>query len=281
MSPGSLIKSADIWLYVIKNIQLFRSLAEISVCAGNKIMNIYSGDFDVELKDDDSPLTSADKAAHIIIVNALGRLELDGKSYPLISEEGEIPSYDERKDWDYFWLIDPLDGTKEFVNRNGEFTVNIALIEKDKPVLGIVYIPVQRTIYLGGRDYGAYKTTADDLSLDKAVKLPLKSSRDRSVLTAAGSRSHRSEVFEQWVRSEAAARGCADIETVTAGSSLKFCLAAEGLVDVYPRFGPTMEWDTAAAHAVVEGAGLSCTKTDRSRMYYNKPNMKNDGFLVF
>ncbi|HAK46670.1 MAG TPA: 3'(2'),5'-bisphosphate nucleotidase [Spirochaeta sp.] len=264
----------------MEDLKLFSKLTQIAIDAGNEIMKIYSGDFKVELKDDNSPLTAADQAAHNVISKALLLEDFRGNRYPVLSEEGEIPPYNERRDWEYFWLIDPLDGTKEFVKRNGEFTVNIALIEKDRPRLGIVYLPVKKLVYFGGREWGSYKTQIPDPDLEHRLRLPLKQSGDKHRLRAAGSRSHRSSRFDSWVKQEAESRGCTDIDVVTAGSSLKFCLAAEGAVDVYPRFGPTMEWDTAAAHAVVEGAGKSCTRPDGSRMLYNKPVMKNDGFIV-
>ena len=275
---------------------LYNKLIRIAVSAGNAIMKIYSGEIEVELKDDDSPLTAADKASHDIINSALSEIEYQGCKYPVVSEEGSIPPFGQRREWGRFWLIDPLDGTKEFVNRRDEFTVNIALIEKDYPVLGLVYLPVKRMLYFGGPGRGAWRASAAEPGItgdgssdpvSAAVSLPLSeddpqiASLDPAVLRAAGSRSHRSEQFDSWVTSEAERRGCSGIDVVTAGSSLKFCLAAEGVVDVYPRFGPTMEWDTAAAHAVVEGAGKHCTRVDGGKMYYNKPVMRNEGFIVF
>ena len=264
----------------MENRDLFCSLAGIAFQAGKAIMKVYSGEFDVEFKDDKSPLTAADRASHEIITAGLGILEYNGNILPVISEEGEIPDWQIRKDWEYFWMIDPLDGTKEFVNRRDEFTVNIALIGNDRPVLGLVYLPVKETLYFGGVSAGAYRTSAVDTELLKADLLPQNIEHDKSVLRAAGSRSHRSPEFEKWIESEAVRRGCSRVEIVTAGSSLKFCLAAEGAVDIYPRFGPTMEWDTAAAHAVVEGAGKKCTGLDGSRLLYNKEIMKHKGFMV-
>ncbi|MDC7225749.1 MAG: 3'(2'),5'-bisphosphate nucleotidase CysQ [Spirochaetales bacterium] len=264
----------------MKNKKLFIELARTAVAAGDAIMEIYSGEFNVELKDDNSPLTAADKASHNIIADALSDVLYMNESLPLLSEEGDMPAYELRQNWNRFWLIDPLDGTKEFISRNGEFTVNIALIETGHPKLGIVYLPVKRLLYFGGAGYGTFRTAADDVVLENVLKLPVETGRDRTILTAAGSRSHRSSDFDGWVEAEAARRGCSSIKIITAGSSLKFCLAAEGLVDVYPRFGPTMEWDTAAAHAVVEGAGKQCCCADGSRMLYNKPDMRNGHFIV-
>ena len=264
----------------MKDKLVFQSLSELAVKAGEEIMKIYSGEIEVELKDDLSPLTAADKASHNVITGGLAEVEILNSRFPVVSEEGEIPGFDQRKSWDYFWMIDPLDGTKEFIKRRDEFTVNIALIEKDHPYIGLVYLPVKKTLYFGGINHGSYKVAADDTDFEYAVSLPLEQGGS-DVLKAAGSRSHRSSEFDGWVEAEAKRRGCRSIEIVTAGSSLKFCLAAEGLVDVYPRFGPTMEWDTAAAQAVLEGAGGKCTRVDGSRMIYNKPVLKNDGFLVY
>jgi 3'(2'), 5'-bisphosphate nucleotidase len=207
-------------------------------------------------------------------------VEFEGRVIPVVSEEGDIPDFKQRRDWEAFWLIDPLDGTKEFINRNGEFTVNIALIKNNKPYLGMVYLPVTEVLYFGGEASGSFKAIASDQGLEKAGKLPLKIVREKGVLVAAGSRSHRTSLFNDWVQNEAEKRGCDRVEVITAGSSLKFCLAAEGLVDVYPRFGPTMEWDTAAAHAVAAGAGKRCLKPDGGTLEYNKPVMRNDGFIV-
>lgn len=261
--------------------RLFKALARISIAAGDEIMKIYSGDFDFSLKDDNSPLTAADEASHRIISEALDELSFEGGILPVLSEEGaEIP-WEQRKDWRSYWLIDPLDGTKEFISRNGEFTVNIALISGDRPRLGIVYLPVTEVLYFGGPDLGSFRTQKADIALENTESLPLDVPHEEGVLYAAGSRSHRTPAFNGWVEEIAEKRGCSRVEVVTAGSSLKFCLAAEGTVDVYPRFGPTMEWDTGAAHAVVEGAGKSCTMPDGSRLIYNKKILKNEGFIVF
>ena len=264
----------------MKDHQLFKKLTDIAVSAGDAVMQFYSADYEVEFKKDKSPLTAADKAAHDIITTTLKSVSFRGETCPVVSEEGVIPPYDVRKNWGYFWLIDPLDGTKEFISGNGEFTVNIALIGGDSPVLGVVYLPVDRILYFGGREWGSFRAMAAGSGLAEKVKLPLDIKRDRNVLVAAGSRSHRSNEFDDWVKQEAERRRCSSVEILTAGSSLKFCLAAEGRIDVYPRFGPTMEWDTAAAHAVAEGAGRRCTGIDGSRMCYNKPEMRNSAFLV-
>ncbi|MDC7125154.1 MAG: 3'(2'),5'-bisphosphate nucleotidase CysQ [Spirochaetales bacterium] len=259
--------------------ELFYKLCNIALDAGTEIMKIYSGNYKVNYKTDNSPVTAADIAAHNIICEELKKLPLNDHCLPIISEEGEIPSSKHRKSWDYFWLVDPLDGTKEFVSGNGEFTVNIALIKKDYPYLGVVYIPVKEEFFFGGPEFGSYKTHKDGASFFPLEKLP-STPQKTGVLRAAGSRSHRTEKFDDWVNLQAQKRGCNSVEIITAGSSLKFCLAAEGLVDVYPRFGTTMEWDTAAAHAVAEGAGKRCLNPDGSRMSYNKTDMKNNGFIL-
>jgi 3'(2'), 5'-bisphosphate nucleotidase len=260
--------------------ELFIKLAAISTAAGAEIMKIYSGDFNFRLKEDDSPLTAADEVSHLIISDALQPLLFNGEVLPVLSEEGCTVPYETRKDWVSYWLIDPLDGTKEFISRNGEFTVNIALIRGNKPHLGMVYLPVQNLLYYGGACFGSFKTSGSDIFLEQAVRLPIKIEREPNVLYAAGSRSHRTAEFDGWVEDAAKKRNCSRVEVITAGSSLKFCLAAEGTVDIFPRFGPTMEWDTAAAHAVVEGAGKSCIKPDGGSIVYNKPVMKNNGFIV-
>ena len=261
--------------------QIFIELAALAVKAGSIIMEIYSDEIDYELKKDDSPITAADRASHQVLSAGLAEIEYEDRHLPVLSEEGaEIP-YDQRSSWERYWLIDPLDGTKEFINRNGEFTVNIALIEKDAPRLGLVYIPVTGMLYFGGLAYGSWKTFGRDVKLEDIVRLPLGKDRDPAVLVAAGSRSHRSDEFDRWVESHAEEKGCSSVNILTAGSSLKFCLVAEGAADVYPRFGPTMEWDTAAAQAVVEGAGKSCDSVEGGRLKYNKPVLRNSGFIVF
>ncbi len=261
--------------------ELFCGLSAIAVKAGDAIMRVYSGEIEVELKDDNSPLTAADRASHDIIMDGLGSMKYRDSPVPIISEEGEIPHYGVRRKWKRFWLIDPLDGTREFVNKRDEFTVNIALMENNKPLLGLVYLPVRKVLYFGGAYVGTWRAEGSDLKLENAEKLPLKIEHDPGVLRAAGSRSHRSEKYKNWLEAEAERRGCRSIDIITAGSSLKFCLVAEGAVDIYPRFGPTMEWDTAAAHAVVEGAGKRCTDPDGGSLLYNKKVMRHEGFIVF
>lgn len=256
--------------------------------AGEAILDVYGSDFAVEQKDDKSPLTLADKRSHKIIMDVLeGAITVNNGTVPVLSEEGRGIPFDERKEWEYFWLVDPLDGTKEFVKRNGEFTVNIALIRKHKPVLGIIYIPVKDVFYFAAVNFGTYKlenskNLVDNLSikelLDKSQSLPLNDSYDLP-LTVIGSRSHTSEEFLEFVKLLNEKYG--EVEFISSGSSLKFCLVAEGGADVYPRFGPTMEWDTAAGQAIVEQAkGKVIDIQTREPLKYNKANLLNHFFIV-
>jgi 3'(2'), 5'-bisphosphate nucleotidase len=256
--------------------------------AGEAILEVYDSDFAVEQKDDKSPLTLADKRSHEIIEKVLEQtITVNNSTVPILSEEGKETSYDEREKWEYFWLVDPLDGTKEFVKRNGEFTVNIALIHKHKPVLGIIYIPVKDVFYFAAKNFGTYKLEnsrilTDDLSIeeliDKSQRLPLVSN-NKTTLTVIGSRSHTSEEFTEFVRRLNEKHE--NVEFISSGSSLKLCLVAEGKADVYPRFGPTMEWDTAAGQAIVEQAKGTVMETETNKpLTYNKNNLLNPFFIV-
>lgn len=256
--------------------------------AGEAILDVYGSDFAVEQKDDKSPLTLADTRSHEIIMDVLEQtITVNNCTVPVLSEEGRGIPFDERKEWECFWLVDPLDGTKEFVKRNGEFTVNIALIQKHKPVLGIIYIPVKDVFYFAAINLGTYKlenseNLVDNLSikelLDKSQRLPL-TNNNKSSLTVIGSRSHTSEEFSEFVKRLNEKYG--NIEYIYSGSSLKLCLVAEGRADVYPRFGPTMEWDTAAGQAIVEQAeGRVMDIQTREPLRYNKENLLNPFFIV-
>ena len=256
--------------------------------AGEAILDVYGSDFAVEQKDDKSPLTLADTRSHEIIMDVLEQtITVNNCTVPVLSEEGRGIPFDERKEWECFWLVDPLDGTKEFVKRNGEFTVNIALIQKHKPVLGIIYIPVKDVFYFAAINFGTYKlenseNLVDNLSikelLDKSQRLPL-INNNKSSLTVIGSRSHTSEEFSEFVKLLNEKYG--NIEYIYSGSSLKLCLVAEGRADVYPRFGPTMEWDTAAGQAIVEQAeGRVMDIQTREPLRYNKENLLNPFFIV-
>jgi len=256
--------------------------------AGEAILDVYDSDFEVEQKDDKSPLTLADKESNEIIENVLEQtVTVNNSTVPILSEEGKEISYEDRKKWEYFWLVDPLDGTKEFVKKNGEFTVNIALIHKHKPVLGIIYIPVKDVFYFAAVNFGTYKLEnseilTDDLSieelLDKSQKLPLHNNNKTS-FTVIGSRSHTSEEFSEFMKR--LNEKYENIEFISSGSSLKLCLVAEGKADVYPRFGPTMEWDTAAGQAIVEQAEGTVMDTQTNEpLSYNKSNLLNPFFIV-
>ena len=238
-----------------------------ALAAGAEILIIYeSGDFSIEAKADDSPLTLADKAAHNKIVSYLEATKL-----PILSEEGRDIPYKERKNWEYFWLVDPLDGTKEFIKKNGEFTVNIALIRHGTPILGVVYPPVLGELYWSVVQKGAFKEFNGELQRLNTTKKSL----TESGLRVVASRSHLSPETEEFISE------LKEPKVVSKGSSLKFLLVASGDADVYPRFGPTMEWDTAAAHAIVMEAGGSVTLEDMvTPLSYNKMNLLNPYFIV-
>jgi 3'(2'), 5'-bisphosphate nucleotidase len=246
--------------------QLLDQVVALSVEAGNAIMDIYNGPaFQVTHKDDKSPLTAADIASHNTIVKGLQQLTPE---WPVLSEESESTPYETRREWPVFWLVDPLDGTKEFLKRNGEFTVNIALIEGQTPIVGVVYAPASGKMYFAARGVGAFKR-------ENGETLPIRVQRGiEGAVRVIISRSHSGDETELYTKQYG------KCEFVPMGSSLKFCLVAEGVADVYPRSGPTMEWDTAAAHCIVEEAGGSVTAADGSRMVYNKPSLLNPGFLV-
>ena len=248
-------------------------LLETARAAGAKILEIYARDFEVEYKGDSSPLTEADKAANEVIMAFLQSAHADT---PIISEENKEIAYEDRKDWSRFWLVDPLDGTKEFIKKNGEFTVNIALVENGAPVLGVVYRPVTNTIYLGAVGEGAWRIS-DEGEAETISGGPHYSEKDELVVVA--SRSHLTAEVEAFVE-ELRAQG-KNVDFLSAGSSLKLCLVAEGAADVYPRFGPTMEWDTGAAHAVAVGAGKQVLNAEtRTPLAYNKENLLNPFFIV-
>ena len=246
------------------------SVADIARRAGEEIMKVYQQDFDVDHKDDGSPLTRADLAAHLLISDALQELTPE---LPILSEESREIPWLERRNWQTYWLVDPLDGTKEFVNRNGEFTVNIALINEHRPVLGVVYAPVHEILYTGCEGVGASRTGKDGLSEVISVR---QFSGKRPTVVA--SRSHRGEALEQAIERINEKHGEAEI--LSMGSSFKLCLVAEGKADLYPRLGLTSEWDTAAAHAVVNAAGGQVIKLTGEDLQYNKEDLLNPWFIV-
>ncbi|MFO8234152.1 MAG: 3'(2'),5'-bisphosphate nucleotidase CysQ [Bacteroidales bacterium] len=262
---------------------LLTKAVKAALLAGKAINDVYKGsDFEIEAKADETPLTLADRKAHQVI-----HTYLKNTDFPLLSEEGRHIPYEERKVWEYFWLVDPLDGTKEFIKRNGEFTVNIALVSNGTPIMGVVYAPYVGDLFFGCEKFGAYKVenvdenVVDFQDLDELMKtgdiLPKKS--DRKELVIVASRSHMNDDTQQYVNALKAKYG--DAKFVSKGSSLKLCMVAEGEADVYPRFAPTMEWDTAAGHAVALAAGFRVTENDgKTPLQYNKENLKNPWFIV-
>lgn len=247
---------------------VLEQLVDISRRAGLAILEWYDGDMGITQKADDSPLTKADLASHELISAELTRLWPD---IPVLSEESADIPWETRQKWQQYWLVDPLDGTKEFINRNGEFTVNIALIRDHNAVMGVVHVPVTNVSYFGSRETGAWRRDDD---ADATVIKVRKPAAVPAVIV--GSRSHANPELEDQLNR------LGPYELTSMGSSLKFCRVAEGLADFYPRLGPTCEWDTAAAQAVVEAAGGQIVKTDGSRLRYNSKEVYlNPHFFVF
>ena len=271
--------------YVLKAIQA-------SIQAGQAILDVYHSDFSVEYKTDSSPLTLADKRSHEVIVRHLAKCDI-----PILSEEGKNIPYEERKTWDRLWIVDPLDGTKEFVKRNGEFTVNVALVENHKPVLGVIFVPEKKALFFAAGELGAYKLeknlTPEEFEPNQGHKKPGDRLNDIIELsdrlpanhsplplyTIVGSRSHQTPELQAYV--EEKRRKFGKVEFIAAGSSQKFCVVAEGRADIYPRLGPTMEWDTAAGQAIAENAGAKVVGYDNQQpLTYNKEDLYNPWFIV-
>lgn len=247
-----------------------------SLIAGKSILEVYKNDkIDSELKSDLSPLTLADKKSHNEIVKIL-----ETTSIPILSEEGKNIPFEERKNWEKFWLIDPLDGTKEFIKKNGDFTVNIALIDKGEPVMGVIYVPISKQIYYAEKGKGAYIAnliSEDSFDHNLSDKLPIITPRNNFIVVA--SISHMNDETKNYIDNIKLNKK--NVELFSRGSSLKICMVAEGKADIYPRFGPTMEWDIAAGHAIAIEAGCSFTKADEiSPIEYNKENLLNPYFIV-
>jgi 3'(2'), 5'-bisphosphate nucleotidase len=243
-----------------------QDIVTIAKEAGDAIMQVYKQDFEVEYKKDSSPLTLADKKANDIIEDGLNKLPVN---FPILSEEGRVVPYEERKYWEYFWLVDPLDGTKEFIKKNDEFTVNIALIHKDTPVLGVVFAPALDACYWAKQGEGAFKN---------GRKLPLKTEDQRNTYKIVASRSHMSDDTQAFIDAIDTNK---EKELVSIGSSLKICLVAEGEADIYPRLGPTMEWDTGAAHAIVNESGGQLNDQKNNVLKYNtSEKLLNNYFAV-
>jgi 3'(2'), 5'-bisphosphate nucleotidase len=272
--------------------QLYTTALRAALLAGREIMDVYHSDFTVEHKPDDSPLTQADKRAHKLITNLLAPLGI-----PILSEEGKDIPYSERRKWDTLWIVDPLDGTKEFVKKNDEFTVNIALIQHQIPIFGVIYVPVKNILYFGISHKGAF--LLEDTKMltrlsaieESAHHLPniaeiIRKSRclpvarpGRSPYVIVGSRSHPTPELELFVEDQK--KYFEKVEFVSAGSSLKFCLVAEGKAAIYPRLGPTMEWDTAAGHVIATASGARIYRHDTGGpLLYNRPDLLNPWFVV-
>ncbi len=250
-----------------------------SLEAGEEIMNVYNtSNFEVETKNDDSPLTIADKRANDIIISYLKQTDI-----PIISEENKQMKFSERKQWNKCWIVDPLDGTKEFIKKNGEFTVNIALVEDGIPILGVLYVPDFKTLYFtevaNKKAFKVllkkHKTPVDDVLKNASEIKPVKNKGKARIV---GSRSHLNEETQKFIDTISESE---EVEIVSKGSSLKFCLVAEGKADLYPRYAPTMEWDTAAGHAICKAVGVTVTALPADKpLQYNKEDLLNPWFLV-
>jgi 3'(2'), 5'-bisphosphate nucleotidase len=263
----------------MNNNELLQVAISAAMAGSVEILEVYKKDFNVEFKEDKSPLTLADRNAHMAI-SAI----LETTGLPVLSEEGRNIPYETRKNWKQFWMVDPLDGTKEFVKRNDEFTVNIALIDENKPVLGVILVPVTGLLYFASQKAGAFKTVIDGTGetspqklMKKAGHLPLENMNQ--VYTVVGSRSHLSPETKSYIDKLSEIEP--DLDFVSIGSSLKLCLVAEGKAHIYPRFGPTMEWDTAAGQAIVEISGGSVLIANTGNpVQYNKPELLNPYFIA-
>jgi 3'(2'), 5'-bisphosphate nucleotidase len=248
-------------------INFINPISDLAILAGEAILEVYNSDFEIEEKSDLSPLTEADLRSHKVIVRGLDSID---SKIPIISEEDNLQNFDKRKKWKRYWLIDPLDGTKEFINKNGEFTVNIALIENNKPVLGVVHVPVSAETYIACQGFGAKKI--DSQGTIKTISVRKKTNNPINVI---GSRSHRGNSLVKFLDN------LGDYQFYSVGSSLKFCMIAEGKADIYPRFGPTSEWDTAAAQVITEQAGGMVIDIKGNQLLYNtKKDILNPYFYA-
>jgi len=247
----------------LKGKRIVDEVIRLAKKAGKEILNIYDSDkYNIHTKSDDSPLTIADKTSHKIIQNELSYLFPD---LPILSEEGKEIPYEIRKNWNRFWLVDPLDGTKEFIKKNGEFTVNIALIENKTSVLDVIYVPVTGDVYYGGKNIGSWKNN---------IKISVSNKTKEDKISVVQSRSHSTEEEIKFYSKYKIK------ESLSKGSSLKICMIAEGKTELYFRGGPTWEWDTAAGHAILLGAGGYFVNKDKSQLVYNKEIPKNFGFIA-
>lgn len=261
-----------------------RDFLEVAVkaalVAGDEILKVYKRDFEVVLKEDNSPLTEADQAANSVIVNLL-----EQTPFPIISEENKQIHYKIRKQWEYCWIVDPLDGTKEFIKKNDEFTVNIALIKKGIPVMGVILVPAKAQLYFAIVEEGkAYKVEIKNKNESVATLFeraqPIQPQKDSQKIRVVGSRSHMNEETQAFL-DKLKSESNQEIEMVSKGSSIKLCLIAEGAANIYPRFAPTMEWDTAAGHAICKATGVQVFDiSTKKEMRYNKENLLNNYFLI-
>ncbi|MFN5182124.1 MAG: 3'(2'),5'-bisphosphate nucleotidase CysQ [Bacteroidota bacterium] len=265
---------------------LLERVIKAALDAGEEILKVYQTDFHVEYKGDKSPLTEADKRSNDCIISSLSDFQI-----PFLTEETVAETFEKRKEWSKVWIIDPLDGTKEFVKRNGEFTVNIALIEDQVPVLGVIYSPVFKDLYYAAKGLGSFKVSRHDVLsflnenssnleklFPKAIRLPLVNEKNKYTIVA--SRSHLSSETYHHIENLKSSKG--EVELINSGSSLKICMVAEGTADEYPRFGPTMEWDTAAGQAIVELAGGKLLRqSDLKPLKYNREELTNPSFIVY
>ena len=259
---------------------LIYSATEAALLAGKKVLEIYNTDFDVYIKNDASPVTNADFESNKIIKKVLAK-----HKFPIISEESKSVPYSERLKWNYFWLIDPIDGTKEFINKKDEFTVNIALIKKNTPVLGVVYAPMTSELYTGDSFFLSRKINVNlndfhfscvNNIFEKSVVLPKNIKRDNLVILS--SRSHVNQITLDYI--DTLKKDNKNLEIVIMGSSLKICKIAEGEADIYPRLGPTKEWDTAASHAILKYSGGNLLDTNGCELLYNKSNFYHSNFIA-
>ena len=257
---------------MIDNKKLILDICNISIRAGNKILEYYKDDIEVTHKNDSSPLTQADLASNKIIKTALHNLDT---TIPILSEESLV-EWGTRKSWNKYWLVDPLDGTKEFIKNNGEFTVNIALVEKNNPILGVIFAPAKSVIYFAQKGYGSFTidTSKELNNLDEATQISVLKQSDP--VRIIGSRSHSNNSFATWVNEK-----FPNAQIIQAGSSLKFCLIADGNADIYPRFGPTSEWDIAAGHIILnEAGGKILTLSNKEIKYNQKESLLNPEFIA-
>ena len=259
---------------MLNKIDIYK-INSIAQKAGDEIMKVYQQDFDVDYKKDNSPLTKADIKSNEIITESLKNIYPE---IPILSEENKEVPYNIRKNWEYFWCIDPLDGTKEFVKKNGEFTVNIALIHKDTPVLGVIYAPVLEILYYAQKNQGAFKQEKNK----KPQRLPIYHNLKNNTLKVIVSKSHYNQETKDFVNNlKSQYKNYKKIDFINIGSSLKFCLIAEGKADIYPRLAPTMEWDIAAGQAIVEQAGGEVIEfKTQNFLKYNKQNLLNPWFVT-